>query len=692
MRRALVLLAVAAISLAASFGGPEEVDPQAAPETLGYGTVDQIGVDGSGRAYWLTERGDKALVQERCGTGWQAALEAGDDVPVIQDLAVAPSGAAVAVWFEDSERKLWSAYRAPAGGWSTALVTSGAQMFGADAAIDGNGDAVLAWAAVQGDKVSASFRPAASGVWEAPTPLAGEGNPRVAIFNGSATVVAVDDWTVTHSIIAFPRPWGGAPETVVASDTLRGDPWIDYDPGGRPAVVWVEQTPQHYRVLKASVRSGGWPTATDVDFTDFPAFLTTQALVRHPDGLVLAYRRSDAMGVSRYGGAWSAPSTFAGDYENVTAAANADGEIVVAGSRDAAEIWATTAAGIGGGFSTPARISDSRPPRAGLALPGGGGRRRAARGRVGRPPRRPAAHARGGLRRLHGRAAGDRHAHAGASASAAACGPEAEAEAEGGHARRRRHAAELQEVPQLGQAQVPQARQARGDDGQRQEGQGQDRQGRHDQAAQADDPEDHRHARRRLQTQVDGAVQALLGTRRREYHAFRRGGGIRILPSGSPLGGSPLGSRRCRHPAGTHVPPVCERLPCAGSDDPDCAGDARYSRRRAPGDVTDQRDQGGLVVALGQVGVGRLAERLLLHQPHVAGVDDHARGRRGGADRGQQLAVAGPAHGVEQDDVRVSGRKRREGRLCRPGFRKKIPRKCYSLYANHSWNLCFLHK
>jgi hypothetical protein len=78
MRRALVLLAVAAISLAASFGGPEEVDPQAAPETLGYGTVDQIGVDGSGRAYWLTERGDKALVLERCATGWQPALEAGD--------------------------------------------------------------------------------------------------------------------------------------------------------------------------------------------------------------------------------------------------------------------------------------------------------------------------------------------------------------------------------------------------------------------------------------------------------------------------------------------------------------------------------------------------------------------------------------------------------------------------------------
>src|SRR4029453_13189578 len=102
----------------------------------------------------------------------------------------------------------------PAGPWSPALVRSGAQMFGADAAIDGNGDVVLAWAAVQGDKVSASFRPA-GGDWEAATPLAGGGNPRGAILNGSATVVAVDDWTVTHKVVAFPRPWGGAPETVV---------------------------------------------------------------------------------------------------------------------------------------------------------------------------------------------------------------------------------------------------------------------------------------------------------------------------------------------------------------------------------------------------------------------------------------------------------------------------------------------
>src|SRR5262245_18727188 len=203
MRRALLLLA-AIVSVAATFGGPEEIDPKAAPETLGYGTVDQIGVDASGRAYWLTERDAKVLVLERCGAGWQPALETGANT-TIQDLAVAPSGAAVAVWFANSETELWSAYRSPAGAWSTELVRSGTQMFGADAAIDANGDVVLAWAAVQGDKVSATFRPAA-GTWETPTPLAGEGNPRVAIMGGSATVVAVDDWTVTHKVVAFPRP------------------------------------------------------------------------------------------------------------------------------------------------------------------------------------------------------------------------------------------------------------------------------------------------------------------------------------------------------------------------------------------------------------------------------------------------------------------------------------------------------
>jgi hypothetical protein len=372
MPRLLLLLAIAAVSLAATFGGPEEVDPKAAPETLGYGTVDQIGVDGGGRAYWLAERDTKALILERCGAGWQPAHEAGVNT-TIQDLAVAPSGAAVAVWFSNSEKELWSAYRSPAGGWTTSLVTSGAQKFGAVAAIDANGDVVLAWAAVQGDKVSASFRPAATGVWEAPTPLTGEGNPRVAIRNGTATVVAVDDWTVTHKVVAFPRPWGGAPETVVTTDNLQSDPWIDYDPSGRPAVVWVEQTPQHYRVLKASVRAGGWPTATDVDFTDFPAFLVMQALVRHPQGLVAAYRRSDAMAVSRYGGGWSAPATFAGDYENVTAAVSGDGEIVVAGSKDG-EIWGATAAGLGSGYSTLGRLSAAGPGWRFPVAAGGGGR------------------------------------------------------------------------------------------------------------------------------------------------------------------------------------------------------------------------------------------------------------------------------------------------------------------------------
>src|SRR5262245_455038 len=116
MRRALLLLAAAAVSLAATFGGPEEIDPQAAPAEVGYGEIARLGVDGNGRAYWLAERGAKAVVLERCAGGWQTAFQDGENA-LTQDLAVAPSGAAVAVWFEDSEQVLKTAYRAPGGTW-----------------------------------------------------------------------------------------------------------------------------------------------------------------------------------------------------------------------------------------------------------------------------------------------------------------------------------------------------------------------------------------------------------------------------------------------------------------------------------------------------------------------------------------------------------------------------------------------
>jgi hypothetical protein len=378
MRRLLPLAVLAAIlSLAATFGGPEEIDPKAAPETLGYGTVDQIGVDGNGRAYWLTERDTtKALVLERCGGGWQTALETGKD-PVIQDLAVAPSGAAVAVWFEDSEQQLWSAYRSPGGSWATALVTSGQQMYGADAAIDGNGDVVLAWAGRGDDKVSGSFRHAATGAWEAPTPLTGGfGNPRVAIFGGSAIAIAADAKLVQSKIVAFPRPWGGGPETAVDYDELRGGPWLEYDPSsGQPVVLFSQQTATRYRTLQAAVRGGPtWSMPAEIDHTDFPAQLLPQALARHPQGLVAAYRRTDAMAVSRFGAGWSSPTTFAGTFEDVTVAAGGDGEIVVAGSKDNGEIWAATAPSLGSGFSGLTRLSAAGPGWRFPVAAGGGGR------------------------------------------------------------------------------------------------------------------------------------------------------------------------------------------------------------------------------------------------------------------------------------------------------------------------------
>src|SRR5262249_4396562 len=130
--------------------------------------------------------------------------------------------------------------------------------------IDANGDVVLAWNAVQGDKVSASYRPAATGVWEAPTPLAGEGAPRVAIRAGSAIVVANDDWTVRRKALAFPRPWGGAAETVATYVGDAGaDPRVEYTGGGQAVVVYGDDSD---RYVKASVRGAGtWSVSTVED-------------------------------------------------------------------------------------------------------------------------------------------------------------------------------------------------------------------------------------------------------------------------------------------------------------------------------------------------------------------------------------------------------------------------------------------
>ena len=384
MRRALVLLAAAAISLAATFGGPEEVDPKSAPQTLGYGIEAQLGVDGSGRAYWLTERLDDqfeghAYVLERCGGAWELALDVANGDPMIQDLAVAPSGAAVAVWVENLD-VLRTAYRAPAGTWGPpqTLQTTG-QVESADAAIDANGDVVLAWQGVQSDKVSASYRPAATGVWEQPTELAGFGNPRVAILNGSAIVTASDAKVIQDKILAFPRPWGGQPEVVVDHNgNMRGGGWLEYDPVSGRAMLLYSEGPVVGRSLRALVRNGGaWTLSAELEFLA-SGFLNPWALVRHRDGLVAVWTSDSnaSMNVRRFNGTgWDTLQNFkpGGTFEYAAAGANAEGETVVAGSRDG-EIWGATAAGIGGAWSGLARLSAAGPGWRFPLAAGGGGR------------------------------------------------------------------------------------------------------------------------------------------------------------------------------------------------------------------------------------------------------------------------------------------------------------------------------
>src|SRR5262249_47467517 len=153
----------------------------------------------------------------------------------------------------------------------------------------------------------------------------------VAIRNGSAIVVANDDWTVRTKALAFPRPWSGAAETVATYvGAAASDPRVEYDPGsGQPVVVYGDE--DGFR-LKSAVRgSGGWAAAPELENTT-PNRAILAALVPHPSGLVAVWRRSNGAGlaVSRYNGTWDGPHTFAGDWTLATAAANADGDIVVA--------------------------------------------------------------------------------------------------------------------------------------------------------------------------------------------------------------------------------------------------------------------------------------------------------------------------------------------------------------------------
>lgn len=380
MRR-LVLAIAAIVSLAASFGGPEEVDPKAAPETLGYGTISQLGVDGSGRAYWFTERlpeGD-ARVLERCDGGWQPALIVPDAL-MVQDLAVAPSGAAVAVWVAGGQDELYAAYRSPAGAWGAPqqLPTS-EQIDHADVAIDASGDAVLAWENMQSHTVSATYRPAATGAWDAPKELPGGFlNPRVAILGGTALVTAADAKLVQDKILAFPRPWGGAPETVVDHNgNMRGGGWLEIDPVSGRAMVIYSEGPIVGRTLKAVVRNGGaWTATGDLEGPLPNGSLLPQALARHQQGLAAVWRSGPAaeMKVRRWtGNGWDATQSYAGPYDDVTAAANGDGEIVVAGSKQG-EIWGATAQGIGGAWSAATRLSAAAPGWRFPLAAGGGSR------------------------------------------------------------------------------------------------------------------------------------------------------------------------------------------------------------------------------------------------------------------------------------------------------------------------------
>ena len=393
--RLLLFGAFAVVAGAPTFGPTETLDPKYA--TGGLHSAEPLGVDGAGHALYATKRvfdpsgsqDEQAVVLQRCSgaTRWGDAVVRGDSAQLNSphELVVTPSGRAILVWVDENSSvgKVWSSVRSAAGAWGPAqLVASGATVtYSVDVAMNDAGDAAVVWFESGYDPV-ASYRPAATGAWDAPHELEDDLNDVVVAIapNGDAAFVGPDpsDDEVGAVMRSAGGTWGAfdKAEDLGTITALRAA----YDGQGRLTVVYGDGTTK----LLVQRRTGTAWLADPIELGTVSANKGLKDIAPYAGGIAAVWTEGANLGVATVGAAVNS-HIYAGtplSFATGTVAVDSAGEVLVAGERDSSgggrDVWGTILATPGSAWPaqlelySPASASPSLMYRDPVAAGGGG--------------------------------------------------------------------------------------------------------------------------------------------------------------------------------------------------------------------------------------------------------------------------------------------------------------------------------
>jgi hypothetical protein len=204
------------------------------------------------------------------GSGWSAAQVLDTGTALWNAAAgVDAAGDAVVAWTggtATAQTRVRLATAGPSGPWSAARTVSGAGTFRTpDVALDGAGDAVVAWQAdraAQSSRIEAVTRRGAAGAFSAPAAVsAGDGNavlPRAAAApDGSVEVVSWFDAAARAARVTTTAPAQAfAAPTTLDSAQSGAAVAVAAGSGGRAAAVWNEALSSSFRFVIAASTFG----------------------------------------------------------------------------------------------------------------------------------------------------------------------------------------------------------------------------------------------------------------------------------------------------------------------------------------------------------------------------------------------------------------------------------------------------
>jgi hypothetical protein len=351
--RLLFLGAFAVVAGAPTFGSTEVLDPKYA--TGGLHAIEPLSVDSSGRAFYATKRvvgsDEQAVVLQRCsGTPpWGDAVVRGDSTQLNSphDLVVTPSGRAILVWVDENSSvgSVWSSVRSAAGAWGPPQrITTGATVtYSVDVAMNDAGDAAVVWFESGYDPV-ASYRPAATGVWEAPHELEDDLNDVAVAMAPSGEAAFAGPDPSDNEVGAVIRSAGGAWGAFDKAEDLGTITGLRaaYDGQGRLTVVYGDGTT---KVLVQRRTGTAWLN-DPIELGTVGAFKGLKDVAPYAGGVAAVWTEiaGGTLGVATVGASVN-QHNYAADYATGTVAVDTAGEVLVAGERDSSsggrEIWGT---------------------------------------------------------------------------------------------------------------------------------------------------------------------------------------------------------------------------------------------------------------------------------------------------------------------------------------------------------------